>query len=41
LKGIKIEHGKSNGVINPGTIITPGTMVAGANVYAALEKNCH
>ena len=41
LKGIKIEHGKSNGVINPGTVITPGTMVAGANVYAALEKNCH
>jgi hypothetical protein len=41
LKGIKIEHGKSNGVINPGAIIRPGTLVAGADVYAALEKNCH
>jgi hypothetical protein len=41
VKGVKIEHGTSNGVINPGTIISPGTMVAGADVYAALQKNCH
>jgi hypothetical protein len=40
VKGIKINHGWASGVINPGTIIIPGTMVAGANVYAALQKNC-
>jgi hypothetical protein len=40
VKLIKIEHGNESAVLNPGTIIAPGTRVAGADVYAALQRGC-
>ena len=39
-KQIKIEHGNASTMLDPGTIIGPGSRVAGADIYAALEKNC-
>jgi hypothetical protein len=39
-KQIKIEHGSESVVLNPGTIISPGTRVAGADIYAALQRGC-
>ena len=39
-KQIKIEHGNASAMLDPGTIIGPGSRVAGADIYAALEKNC-
>ena len=33
-KQIKIEHGNESALLNPGTIIAPGTRVAGADIYA-------
>ena len=41
VKPIKIEHGKASATLNPGTAIIPGTVVAGVDIYAALQKNCH
>jgi hypothetical protein len=41
VKPIKIEHGKASAILNAGTAIVPGTLVAGVDIYAALEKNCH
>jgi hypothetical protein len=40
VKQIKIEHGNESAVLNPGTIIAPGTRVAGADVYDALQRGC-
>jgi hypothetical protein len=40
LKQIKIEHGNESTILNPGTIIAPGTRFAGADVYAALQRGC-
>jgi len=37
---IKIEHGNSSAMLSPGLIISPGTKVAGVNIYAALQKSC-
>jgi hypothetical protein len=39
-KQIKIEHGNANAILNPGTIISPGTQVAGVDIYAALQRSC-
>ncbi len=41
VKLIKIEHEKASAMLNPGTIISPGTQVAGVDIYAALQKSCH
>jgi hypothetical protein len=41
VKPVKILHGTASAMINPGTIVGPGTLVAGADVYAALQKSCH
>jgi len=40
VKPIKIEHGNESALLNPGTIIAPGTRVAGADVYDALQRGC-
>jgi hypothetical protein len=40
VKQIKIEHGRASAVLNPGTIISPGTQVAGVDIYAALQRSC-
>jgi S1-C subfamily serine protease len=39
-KQIKINHGNASVVLNRGTIFAPRTEVAGADIYAALEKGC-
>ena len=39
-KPVKIEHGNESALLNPGTIIAPGTRVAGADIYAALQRGC-
>ena len=41
VKLIKIEHEKASAMLSAGTVITPGTQVAGVDIYAALQKNCH
>ena len=41
LKPVKIEHGNQSAILRPGTAIVPGTVVAGVDIYAALQKNCH
>ena len=41
LKPVKIEHGNASAILSPGTAIVPGTIVAGVDIYAALQKNCH
>jgi len=41
IKTVKIEHGNASAMINPGTTIGPGTRVAGADIYTALQQNCH
>lgn len=41
VKLVKIEHGNSNAMLSPGTIIGPGTRVSGVDMFAALEKSCH
>ena len=41
VKQIKIEHGNASTVLNPGSILGPGTRVAGIDVYAELERNCN
>jgi Trypsin-like peptidase domain len=40
VKEINIEHGSEHSVLRSGTILGPGSRVVGADVYAALEKNC-
>jgi hypothetical protein len=39
-KQIKIEHGNESALLSPGTIIAPGTHVAGADIYEALQRGC-
>jgi hypothetical protein len=39
-KPIRIEHGNASAFLNPGTIISPGTRVAGADVYGELQRGC-
>jgi hypothetical protein len=39
-KQIKIAHGNDSAVLNPGTIISPGSRVAGADIYTALQRGC-
>lgn len=41
VKPVKIEHGGASAMLSPGTIIGPGTRVAGADIYAALQQSCH
>ena len=41
VKQIRIEHGNASTVLNPGSILGPGTRVAGIDVYAELERNCN
>jgi hypothetical protein len=41
VRPVNIQHGSASAMISPGTIIGPGTLVAGANVYAALQQSCH
>ena len=40
VKQVKIAHGNTNTMLNPGTAIGPGTRIAGVDIYAALEKSC-
>jgi hypothetical protein len=37
---IKIETDKGSGMLSPGTAIKPGKLVAGVDIYAALQKSC-
>ena len=39
-KQIKIEYGNASAVLNPGTTISPGTRVAGADIYGELQRGC-
>ena len=41
VRPINIQTDKGSAVISGGTIIGPGTLVAGADVYAALQQSCH
>ena len=41
IRPIDIQHENASAMISPGTIIGPGTLVAGADVYAALQRSCH
>jgi hypothetical protein len=41
LRPINIQTDKGSAMVSPGTIIGPGTTVAGADVYAALQQGCH
>ena len=41
VKPVKIERGNASAILSPGTAIVPGTIVAGVDIYAALQKNCH
>jgi hypothetical protein len=41
LRPINIQTDKGSAIIGPGMIISPGTMVAGTDVYAALQQSCH
>jgi hypothetical protein len=41
IKTIKIENKTASAVLNPGTILDPTTRVAGADLSAVLERNCH
>lgn len=41
LRPINIQTDKGSGIVRPGTSIGPGMLVAGTDVYAALQKNCH
>lgn len=41
VRPINIVTDKGSAVISPGTVIGPGVHVADADVYAALQKNCH
>ena len=38
VRPVKIENAKTSAMINPGTIIGPGTHVLGTDIYAALQK---
>jgi len=40
LKPVKIENGTVGVMLNPGTVISPGTRVTGVDIYAALQKSC-
>jgi hypothetical protein len=41
LRPVKIENGKANATLYPGTTISPGTRVTGVDIYAALQQSCH
>jgi hypothetical protein len=41
VRPINIKTDKGSAVISAGTVISPGTTVAGADVYAALQQGCH
>jgi hypothetical protein len=41
VKQIRIQHGNASTVLDPGSLLGPGTRVAGIDVYAELERNCH
>ena len=41
VRPINIQTDKGSAVISAGTVIGPGTLVAGADVYAALQQSCH
>ena len=41
MRPINIQTDKGSAVISAGTVISPGTLVAGADVYAALQQSCH
>jgi hypothetical protein len=41
VRPINIQTDKGSAIIGTGTIVGPGTMVAGADVYAALQQSCH
>jgi hypothetical protein len=40
VKPIKIENGNNSAFLNPGTIVGPGSRVAGFDIYAALQSGC-
>lgn len=40
-KQIRIEHGSGSTILNPGTLLGPGARVAGVDIYAELQRNCH
>jgi hypothetical protein len=41
LRPINTQTDKGSAIIGPEMIISPGTMVAGADVYPALQQSCH
>lgn len=41
VRPVKIENANTSAMMNPGTIIGPGTHVLGTDIYAALQKSCH
>jgi hypothetical protein len=41
VRPVNIQTDKGNAVVSPGTVIGPGTLVVGADVYAALQQSCH
>ncbi len=41
VKTIKIENKTASAVLNPGTILDSTTRVAGADLFAVLERSCH
>ena len=42
VKPIRIENANASAsaVLNPGTVIGPGSQVAGTDIYAALQRGC-
>lgn len=40
VKPIRIEHGNNSASLNVGTVIGPGSQVAGTNIYSALQSGC-
>jgi hypothetical protein len=40
IRGVNVNHHGASVALTPGTVVVPGTAVAGADIYAALEKAC-
>ena len=38
---VKIETDKGSGMLSAGIIITDGKIIAGVDIYAALQRSCH
>jgi hypothetical protein len=38
---VKIETDKGSGMLSPGKLINPGMLLAGVDIFAALQRSCH